>query len=214
MSERHNKYGCPSDRELELFSLDEIASARVRSSINSHLQECPRCSRKSRHFRAFYATLSKELDHSFSPALIDYAKHRAPRSVKYGLLVCEPVSAKNSRKGRAYLATLAFSANGDGSKSRLVDFDLPQNAIGIMLYTDPQRKEMLMFLWSREAGDFDQWWLTIPMLNQKIKFNRLGFSKIPLTNFENLNNHLVYFSIVQEKKSPERVLEKIQNMIV
>ncbi len=214
MSEHDFKRGCPSNRELELFTLDEMAADKTRAIIRDHLPRCPRCQRKYRHFRAFYATLSRELDNSFPPQLIEYAKHRASRQVKYGLLICIPQPNHSGFAGNAFLATLAFAANGDGSKSQLIDFDLPGDGFGIMLYSDPQRKELLLFLQSPRHKNCDQWTLFFPVIGQQPVFNGYGFAKIPLTHFENLHNQLCYLAVASKKKKPQRVMDKIQALIV
>lgn len=213
MSEQESKHGCPGAKELELFSLDEMVATKRRITIAEHLHFCPRCQRKYRHFKAFYATLSRELDNSFSPGLIDYCKHRAPRQVKYGLLLCTPLPAKNKGDEKAFLATISFSANGDGSKNRLIDFDLHQEEIGIMLYTDPGRKELLLFLWGQDRKGIAPWRLSIPGISVNLMFNPFGFCKMPLIHIENFHNQLCFFSLTPGSVTPQRVLQKIQNMI-
>jgi hypothetical protein len=214
MSERHSKPGCPRTRELELFCLGELAVVRTRDFITAHLNTCPRCTRKVRNLRAFYAIFSRELEQPITPGLLDYCKKRAYKSVKYGLLVCRPIPEKDKQKGKAYLATLAFSANGDGSKTSLVDFDLSGDQIGVMLYSDPLQNQILMFLWSHSEDETGPSRLYAPGLFEKAEFNLSGAAKIPLTNFEYLDNRLVYFSMSKKPRSRQNVLAKVQDMLI
>ncbi len=214
MSERHSKLDCPGTRDLELFCLGELAAVSTRDSINSHLNHCLRCNKKLRNLRAFYTILARELEQPIAPRLIDYCKKRAYKSVKYGLLVCTPIPEKDLEKGKAYLATLAFSANGDGSKSSLVDFDLPGDQIGVMLYSDPLQKVVLLFLWSRGEENYIPCRLHAPGLFEKAEFNLSGAAKISLTNFEHLNNRLVYFSMRRKRRESQKVLAQVQDMLL
>jgi hypothetical protein len=213
MSERHSKGGCPGTRELELYCIGELAAVRTKEFIEAHTKICPRCAKKVQNLRAFYAIFAKELDQPAHPGVIDFCKKRAYSSVKYGLLVCRPIPEKDRRQGKAYLATLAFSANGDGSRRCLADFEINGDQIGVMLYSDPLQKELLLFLWSRE----DEWHtphrLYAPGLFEEAEFNPAGAAKIPLTSFEFLNNRLIYFSMQRQTRKRQKILARVQEMV-
>lgn len=214
MSERHRKVGCPGTRELELYSLDELTAAGTREQVKAHVKSCPRCARKLKNLHAFYAILSDELEKPVRPGLLDFCKKRAHNKVKYGLLICRPIPEKDHQRGKAYLATLAFSANGDGSKTSLTDFDLTRDQIGMMLYSDPLQNEISLFLWSKTVGGCGPCRLEAPGLFEKTDFNPAGAAKIPLTNFEYLNNRLFYFSMKKKPGGRPKLLAQVQELLL
>ncbi|HNW59752.1 MAG TPA: hypothetical protein PKI62_08770 [bacterium] len=213
MSEQQRHDGCPGTRELELFCIGELAAVRNKALLQTHLKECPRCAKKLHHLHTFYTLFAKELDRPVRPALLDFCKKRAYTSVKYGLLVCRPVPEKDRRMGKAYLATLAFSANGNGSKRSLVDYELSSDQIGIMLYSDPQHHEILLFLWGQGDGRSAPCELDAPGLFAKAEFTPAGAARIPLTDFEHLNNRLLYFYTQSRSRSRRRLLARVQEMV-
>ncbi len=84
-----------------------------------------------------------------------------------------------------------------------------------MLYTDPGRKELLLFLQGRDHKCSAPWRLSIPGISVNLVFNNFGFCKMPLiNNIENFHNQLCFFSRGPGTVTPQRVLQKIQNMIV
>ncbi|HNY89914.1 MAG TPA: hypothetical protein PKY55_15570 [bacterium] len=214
MSERHRKVDCPGTRELELYCLDELTAAETREQIKVHVKSCPRCARKMQNLYAFYAILSEELERPVRPGLLDFCKKRACNKVKYGLLICRPIPEKDRQRGKAYLATLAFSANGDGSKTSLTDFNLSRDQIGVMLYSDPLHNEVSLFLWSKAEGGSAPCRLEAPGLFEKTDFNLAGAAKIPLTNFEYLNNRLLYFSMKKRAAGRPKLVNRVQEMLL
>jgi hypothetical protein len=214
MRERQSKLDCPSSRDLELYCLGELAAVTTTKFISTHLTICPRCRRHLRHLQSFYDILSSELDRPVEPRLLDFCKKRAPRPVKYGLLVCNPLPEKDRNRNKAYLTTLAFAANGDGSKTSLVDFTLSREQIGVMLYSDPQNNSLLLFLWNQGEEAEGCWHLQAPGLFDKAEFSPAGAAKIPLTNFEYLHNRLVYFSTVPNRRRRQRVLAQVRESLL
>ncbi|HQG46928.1 MAG TPA: hypothetical protein PLG50_14815 [bacterium] len=181
--------------------------------LQAHIEECPRCAKRVRHLHLFYSLFAKELDRPVRPALLDFCKKRAYPSVKYGLLVCRPVPEKDRRTAKAYLATLAFSANGDGSKRTLADFELSRDQIGVMLYSDPLRNQILLFLWGEGDGRAAPCTLEAPGLFDKAEFTPTGAARIPLTNFEFLNNRLLYFGMQGRSRSGRSILARVQERV-
>ncbi len=213
MSERYRPVGCPGTRELELFCIGELAAVRSRASLQSHIEECPRCAKRVHQLHLFYSLFAKELDRPIRPGLLDFCKQRAYPSVKYGLLVCRPVPEKDRQAAKAYLATLAFSANGDGSKRTLADFELSSDQIGVMVYSDPQRNQLLLFLWGEGDGRCAPCTLEAPGLFARAEFTPAGAARIPLVNFEFLNNRLFYFGMQGRSRSRQKILARVQERV-
>lgn len=214
MRERQSKLGCPGSRELELFCLGELAAVTTKEFISEHLHLCPRCRRRLRNLESFYAILSRELERPVEPRLLDFCKQRAPKPVKYGLLVCTPLPEKDLGTRKAYLATLAFAANGDGSKTMLTDFTLSSSQIGIMLYSNPAQNELLLFLWSPEAQSGTIGHLHAPGLFPRVEFSPSGAAKIPLLNFDYLHNRLLYLAIKPARRQPKRLLTQVRETLI
>ena len=214
MSERHRKVGCPGTRELELYCIGELAAARNCDYISAHIKTCPRCAKRLQNLHTFYTIFKKELEQPIKPVLLDFCKQRSYHKVRYGLLVCRAIPEKDQQHKKAYLATLTFSANGDGSKRCLAEFELTLDQIGVMLYSDPRQNELLMFLCSTPGNSYAPCLLSAPGLFEKVEFNISGVARIPLTSFEHLNNRLIYFTrTVEQPYRSDKILEKVQEMI-
>lgn len=214
MRERQSKLGCPGSRELELYCLGELAAVTTTEFISTHLHLCPRCRRRLRNMESFYTILARELERPVEPRLLDFCKQRAPKPVKYGLLVCTPLPEKDRGSSKAYLASLAFAANGDGSKTMLADFTLASNQIGIMLYSNPVQNELLLFLWSPEAQSGRIGYMHAPGLFTRVEFSGSGGAKIPLLNFDYLHNRLLYVASAPAPRRPKRLLTQVRETLV
>lgn len=212
MSADYKYINCPNEKDLELFSLT-ASNEIITNKIHNHLSSCRECQKKIIRLQTFYRILSKELDKPFSPASLDLCKELSPKTVKYGMLICTPHPGKNNHHGKAYLATLVFSANGDANKKKLSDYNLPADHIGVMLYTDPKQDKLLMIFCGKEEHKFAQWRVSIPGILEHVTLNAVGGTRINLLNFDLLNNHLFYFKSSNKIHSQLDIINKIQSVL-
>ena len=209
---------CPSEDNLELLCLDVNLEASQRTKTQLHLQQCARCRRKFEKIEAFYQNLSLESSKPVSHHVLDLAKAKSKHSVKIGLLICEPLDEAQEKVDKAFRTKLVFSANGvPGGKRLLSEFDyeaLPPKAIALRVMTDPVQHKVLIYLWSKEHVDFEDWSLSIPGISEKVNFNSAGSSHLALKNFDHLDGQTIYFQIEQTRAKSRSRYEIIRNNVL
>ncbi len=203
---------CPSRSDLELYSLETGLSRAEKLRVSRHLAQCVSCRRIFRGLDRFYELLVAEMKKPLTNSALDMTKSFAPKSVRYGLLICTPFPEKNRRFAKAYRTQLVFSANGEPGRRRLRDFDLsklPADCLALRLLTEPDFNEMSLYLWQRNSGADHSCQLLWSDTRQALNFTFVGSSKMALTDFKSLDDRLFYIMKSGGKKTKTTRFELI-----
>jgi|GEM_PF-4806268 len=209
MSAVDNKQQCPDPSSLERWYL---TTGRPRNDLHGHIKGCPRCRNRMVQIEIFYRILMKELADGPDPAALDLSKHFAPKTTTYGLLICVPLPGRNDRRGKAYLASMAFSANGNGSTTRLADYPLQPKHIGIMVYTDVANAEQILIARSKDEN-LANWQMSIPGIGGPLILNGAASVRLPLMGLEALHNHLFFFKNIRKQPRAVSVVGQIRSSL-
>jgi hypothetical protein len=203
---------CPSRSDLELYSLETGLSRAEKQRVGRHLAQCASCRRSFRALDRFYEFLVAEMKKPLTNTALEMTKSYAPKSVRYGLLICRPIPEKNRRLAKAYHTQLVFSANGEPGRRKLCDFNLdklPADCLAVRLFTDPVFNEMSLYLWQHGADRQGSCKLRWSDTRQALHFSPIGSSKMALADFKSLDGRLFYLSNSVRKKSKTTRFEMI-----
>jgi len=176
-----------------------LTAGRPQTALRRHIGGCGHCRDRLQRLESFYRILKQELSDGPDPVAIDFSKRSAPKTTTYGLLICSPLPDRNDRRGEAYLAALAFSANGQGSTTRLADYPVPSDHIGVIVYTDVANEKQILIARLNGKG-LAHWRLSIPGIAALLTLNPAGSVCMPLLGIEILHNRLFFF-----KKTAKRI---------
>jgi hypothetical protein len=211
MSAARNRQRCPDPSSLERWYLT-AGQHQSRIAIHNHIDGCRHCRYRVLQIETFYRILMQELADGPDPAALDFCKRLAPKTTTYGLLICSPLPDRNDRRGQAYLATLAFSANGNGSTARLAGYQLPPKHIGVMAYTDAANDQQILI--SRLKGqNLARWQLSIPGIAGPLTLSNAGSARLPLLGIEALHNQLFFFKKSRKHSHPGSPISQIRSSL-
>ena len=192
-SQRHHH--CPSDTQFELLCLEVGLEEDERKLLQIHLQQCRTCRRQLETLDGFYSAFLNEVAKPISNQALDLAKEVGSKDVEYGLILCEPLPDLSNGHGFAYRAKVLFVANGVHGHRKLAQFDgksIPKKSFAMRVMTDPDCKELLVFLLSSEGIKYEDWMITIPGMVDEKPLSRTGATSIPLADIRKFQDKVIF----------------------